>query len=303
MGLCIYLDGEFVDQRDEATVSLYDHGFLYGDGIFEGIRAYGGKVFRLDEHLRRLYDSARGIHLTLPISPEQMKDLVLKTCERTSEPDLYIRLIVSRGVGDLGIDPRKCTAGPRIYIIAGGIQLYAPEKYRDGLRVVTVTTRRNRPDSLPAQIKSLNYLNNIFGKIEANRLGADEGIMLNEAGYVAEATADNVFIVRDGELRTPAAHYGLLGGITRRVVVDLAREMAIPALEVGLVVQDLATADEMFLTGTGAELIPVVDFDGHPVGDGQPGPVFKRLLSAFRDRAAREGTPYLKAETSAPTDR
>lgn len=298
MGLCIYLNGKFVDRREDASVSLHDHGFLYGDGVFEGIRAYNGRVFRLEEHIKRLYNSARGIHLSIPIPAEKMQALVVETCRRTGESDLYIRLVVSRGVGDLGIDPRKCRSGPSTYIIAGGIQLYPPEKYEDGLRVVTVATRRNRPDALPPQIKSLNYLNNIFGKIEANRLGADEGIMLDEAGYVTEATADNVFIVRGGEILTPATHYGLLVGITRGVVLDLAREMGIPAQETGLVVHDLATADEMFLTGTGAELIPVVDFDEQPVGDGRPGPVFERLLVAFREKTATEGVPYLAAAQS-----
>lgn len=295
MGLCIYLDGKFVDRREDASVSLYDHGFLYGDGIFEGIRAYNGRVFRLEEHIKRLYNSARGIHLTLAMSPDEMQALVLETCRRTGETDLYIRLVVSRGTGDLGIDPRKCTSGARTYIIAGSIQLYPEQKYRDGLRVVTVATRRNRPDALPPQVKTLNYLNNILGKIEANRLGADEGIMLNDAGYVAEATADNVFIVRNGEILTPAPHYGLLVGITRQIVLNLATEMGLVAREVGLVVHDLTSADEMFLTGTGAELIPVVDFDDHVVGDGRPGPVFKRLLAAFREKASTEGIPYMEA--------
>ena len=299
MGLCIYVNGTFVDRRQDASVSLYDHGFLYGDGVFEGIRAYGGRIFRLKEHIGRLYDSARGIHMAIPMPREEMESLVVETCRRAGAENLYIRLVVSRGVGDLGIDPGKCTTGPCVYIIAGTIQLYPPEKYEKGLRVVTVGTRRNRPDALPPQVKSLNYLNNILGKIEANHLEADEGIMLNDAGYVCEATADNVFIVRRGTLLTPAAHYGLLVGITRQAVLDLASEMKIPTRELGLVVHDLSTADEMFLTGTGAELAPVVDFDNHPVGDGRPGPVFKRLLAAFRVLASREGVPFLTAAQTA----
>jgi branched-chain amino acid aminotransferase len=298
MSLCIYLNGRHVDRREDALVSIYDHGFLYGDGVFEGIRAYAGRIFRLDEHINRLYGSARGIHLEIPMPPEEMKALVLETCRRTGEADLYIRLVVSRGVGDMGIDPRKCASGAGVFIIAGGIQLYPEEKYEQGLRVVTVATRRNRPDVLPAQIKSLNYLNNILGKIEANRLGADEGIMLDTDGYVAEATADNLFIVRRGELLTPAPHYSMLVGITRDAVLELAREMKIPAREVGLVTQDLATAEEMFLTGSGAELIPVVDFDDHPVGDGRPGPIFRRLLEAFRKKTRSEGEPYLEVAES-----
>jgi branched-chain amino acid aminotransferase len=293
MSLSIYLNGRWVDRREDAVVPLYDHGFLYGDGVFEGIRAYSGRIFRLDEHLRRLYDSAKGIHLQIPMPPAEMKGLLVEACRRTGEKDLYIRLVVSRGPGDLGIDPRKCTAGPGIYIIAGAIQLYPPAKYEEGLKVVTVPTRRNRPDVLPAQIKSLNYLNNILGKMEANRLGADEGIMLDGAGYVTEATADNVFLVRDGQVRTPATYFGLLVGITRQTVLELAREMDIPTLETGMVMQDLVSADEIFLTGTGAELIPVVELDGEKVGDGTPGPVFRRLLAAFRDLTRSQGEPYL----------
>ncbi len=302
MGLSIYLNGRFVSRREDATVSLYDHGFLYGDGIFEGIRAYAGRIFRLDEHLARLYESARGIHLTIPMPPSELKDLVKETCRRTGEENLYIRLIVSRGTGDLGIDPRKCTAGACTYIIAGGIQLYPQEKYERGLKVVTVPTRRNRPDALPAQIKSLNYLNNILGKMEANRLGADEGVMLDGAGYVTEATADNIFVVKSGELLTPAPHFGLLVGVTRGVVLELAADMGIPCRETGLITHDLAVADELFLTGTGAELIPVVSFDERPVGDGQPGPIFRRLLEAFRARTRSEGEPYLERAGSALAD-
>jgi branched-chain amino acid aminotransferase len=293
MPLSIYVDGRFVNRREDATVPLYDHGLLYGDGIFEGIRSYEGRVFRLGAHLDRLYGSARCLRIVIPITPAEMEALVVETCRRSAERNLYIRLVITRGVGDMGIDPRKCTGRPGIYIIAGAIQLYAPEKYEKGLNVVTVATRRNRPDSLPPQVKSLNYLNNVMGRLEANRVGADEGIMLNDAGYVTEATADNVFIVRGGEILTPSSHYGILEGITRGVVLDLARELGIPALETGLILPDLIRADEIFLSGTGAELIPVVSFDGLPVGDGRPGPVFRRLLEAFRALTRVEGVPYL----------
>ncbi|MFQ5766413.1 MAG: branched-chain-amino-acid transaminase [Acidobacteriota bacterium] len=292
MSPSIYINGRFFSRREEARVPLYDHGLLYGDGIFEGIRAYGGRIFRLDEHLERLYDSARGIHLEMTMTRQEMKTLLLETCSRTGQKDLYIRLIVTRGAGDLGIDPGKCKEGPGHYIIAGGIRLYPDEKYQKGLHVVTVPTRRNRPDALPAQIKSLNYLNNILAKVEANRLEADEGIMLDGAGYVTEATADNVFIVRRGKLLTPSPYFGLLAGITRSLVLDLASQLHLPVEETGLITHDLATADEMFLTGTGAELIPVVRFDGHPVGDGRPGPIFGRLLAAFRQRTRTEGEPF-----------
>ncbi|MCZ6651253.1 MAG: branched-chain-amino-acid transaminase [Acidobacteria bacterium] len=300
MGLSIYLNGTWATRREDAVVPLYDHGFLYGDGIFEGIRGYAGRVFRLEEHLRRLYDSARGIHLEIPVTRSRMKDLVVEACRRSGDSDLYIRLIISRGPGDLGIDPRKCTEGAGIYIIAGAIQLYSPQKYEEGLKVVTVSTRRNRTDALPAQIKSLNYLNNIFGKMEANRLGADEGLMLDGCGYVTEATADNIFMVRDGVLSTPAAHFGLLAGITRQVVLDLAGAMGIATREVGMLVQDLICADELFLTGTGAELIPVVNLDGEIIADGRPGPVFRKLLAAFSSLTRTEGEPFLEkvGETS-----
>ncbi|MFQ5671119.1 MAG: branched-chain-amino-acid transaminase [Acidobacteriota bacterium] len=294
MGLCIYVNGRFFERREDATVSLYDHGFLYGDGVFEGIRSYAGRIFRLDKHLDRLYRSARGIQLSIPMPVSEMKSLVVETCRRTAEENLYVRLVVSRGIGDLGIDPGKCSSGPGIFIIAGTIQLYPEEKYTEGLSVVAVSTRSVRPDVLPARIKSLNYLNNILGKVEATRRGADEGIMLDGAGYVTEATADNIFMVRGGQILTPAAHYALLLGITRSVVIEIAHSLDLPLRETGLIIHDLATADEIFLTGTGAELIPVVRFDGHAVGDGRPGPIFHRLLSAFRERSRGEGEPYIQ---------
>lgn len=290
MPLAVYLDGRFVGSRDEATVALFDHGFLYGDGVFEGIRAYNSRVFRMQDHLDRFYESAKGIALEVPMGREALASTILETVRRTGLTEAYIRLIVSRGAGDLGIDPRKCKK-PALYVIADKIAVYPKEKYDKGLRVIAASTRRNRVDSLNGQIKSLNYLNNILGLQEAIRTGADEAIMLNDQGYVTEATADNVFVVRHGAVLTPPAYLGLLKGITRGVVLELARELGMPAEEPILLMQDLYAADEVFLTGTGAELVPVVDVDGRTIGSGKPGPVFAKLLKAFRDRTQWDGTP------------
>jgi branched-chain amino acid aminotransferase len=291
MALSIYLNGQFLDDKDKALISLYEHGFLYGDGVFEGIRAYNGRVFRMRDHMDRLYKSARSILIEIPHGREELNGILLETVRRTGLNDAYIRLVVSRGPGDLGIDPRKC-ARAHVYIIAGGIRLYPEEKYRDGLRTIVCSTRRNRPDALNPQIKTLNYLNNIMGKIETIRAGVDEGIMLNDAGYVTEGTADNIFAVRDGRLATPPTHVGILEGITRRVIFELCREKGIDCAERILVVHDLYSADELFLCGTGAELIPVVEVDGRRVGDGRPGPVFQRLLGLFRERTQTDGVPF-----------
>src|SRR5437867_4599398 len=291
MGLAIYLDGRYVTKREDAAVALFDHGFLYGDGVFEGIRVYGGRVFRFDDHMDRLYRSARGISLEIPMDRQTLNEVVLETVRRSGLDSGYIRLIVSRGEGDLGIDPRKCAAAS-VYVIVDKIAVYPKEKYDAGLRVITASTRRQRPDTLDPQIKSLNYLNNILAKQEAIRQGADEAIMLNDSGYITEATADNLFVVRGGEVATPPVHLGLLEGITRRVVLDLAHQMAIPAHERILVMQDVYGAEEVFLTGTGAELVPVVEADGRRVGDGRPGPVFGRLLEAFRERTTWDGVLF-----------
>jgi branched-chain amino acid aminotransferase len=290
MALAIYLDGRFVTKREEALVSVFDHGFLYGDGVFEGIRVYGGRIFRMDDHLERLYASARGILLEIPIDRDALHKALVETVRRSGLDEAYVRLIVSRGYGDLGIDPRKCRKAS-VYIIADKIAVYPKEKYEQGLKIITAATRRQRPDSLNSQIKSLNYLNNILGLQEAIRAGADEAIMLNDSGYVTEATADNIFIVKAGEVLTPPAHLGLLKGITRGVVLDMAGEMGIAAAERVLVMQDVYTADEVFLTGTGAELVPVVEVDGRSIGAGRPGPCFLRLLEAFRERTKWDGTP------------
>jgi len=285
----IFLNGEFV-ARDSARVSVFDHGYLYGDGIFEGIRAYNGRVFRLDEHLDRLYESARTIMLQIPLTKVQMREAVLETLRRNGLRDGYIRLVISRGPGDLGLDPRKCPQAT-VVVIAENIQLYSQEAYTRGLRAITTTTRKIRPDMLSPQVKSLNYLGNILARIEVNQAGADEGIMLNADGYVTECTADNIFIVHRGELWTPPAFLGILKGVTRDTVLDLARTFEIHTEDRVFTLHDVYTADECFLTGTAAEVAPVVEVDGRPIGDGKPGAVTKRLSEAFRARVQAEGAP------------
>lgn len=293
MGLIIYFNGQFVDE-EEAKVSVFDHGLLYGDGVFEGIRAYHGRVFKLKEHIVRLFESARHIALDPGLTKEEMMEVVLETCRRNNLRDAYIRLVVTRGRGDLGLDPRKCPK-PLVFCIAAGIQLYPEELYEKGLELVTVGTRRNAPDALDPRIKSLNYLNNILAKIEAARAGAPEGLMLNKEGYVAEATGDNIFIVKNGHLYTPPAYIGLLEGITRNTVLDLAKNLGIPAEEKVFTRHDVYAADECFLTGTAAEVIPVVQLDSRPIGDGRPGPITRKLISSFRELTHTEG-PEIFAE-------
>lgn len=284
----IYLDGRFVDEAD-AKVSVFDHGLLYGDGVFEGIRLYDGNVFRLEEHLERLEYSAKAILLDLPLTRRELAQATCETCRLNGLQDAYIRLVVTRGVGDLGLAPWNCVR-PSVFIIASKIALYPPEYYRDGLAIVTVPTRRIGPAALPPTIKSLNYLNNILGKIEARQFGALEAIMLNEQGYVAECTADNVFIVHKGELITPLASQGALKGITRGAILDIARDLGVPIRECDMTRYDVWCADECFLTGTGAEVIPVTKLDGRVIGLGKPGPITLRVLDAFRSRVRTEGT-------------
>jgi branched-chain amino acid aminotransferase len=294
MGLIIYLNGEFVPE-EEARVSVFDHGLLYGDGVFEGIRAYNGRVFRLRQHLDRLYDSARSIHLEIGLSKEEMREVVLETVRRNRLRDAYIRLVVSRGCGDLGLDPRKCRQ-PTIFCIAAHIELYPKELYERGLDLVTVATRRNLPEAINPRIKSLNYLNNILAKIEATRAGASEGLMLNQEGYVAEATGDNIFIVKNRTLITPPPHVGILEGITRNAVMELADRQGIEVKEAVFTRYEVYTADECFLTGTAAEIIPVVKLDDRIIGDGQPGPITKALMRAFHELTRIEGEPiYLES--------
>jgi branched-chain amino acid aminotransferase len=286
--MIVYFDGKYVDSSD-AKVSVFDHGLLYGDGIFEGIRIYGGNVYRLDEHLERLELSARAIMLAMPLNRAQLVEAVCETCRRNKLTDGYIRLVVTRGVGDLGLAPWSC-ANPTTFIIASKISLYPQEYYDNGLSIVTVPTRRIAPDALPSTVKSLNYLNNILAKIEAKQAGALEAIMLNQQGYVAECTADNIFVIHKGEIITPAASQGALKGITRATVFDIARELGIPMREADLTRYDVWCADECFLTGTGAEVIPVVKLDGRVIGAGKPGPVTARVLASFRQRVLVEGT-------------
>jgi branched-chain amino acid aminotransferase len=283
----IYLDGKLVDEA-EAKISVFDHGLLYGDGVFEGIRLYGGNVFRLEEHLIRLEHSAKAILLTLPLTRDELREAVCATCRANGLKDAYIRLVVTRGVGDLGLAPWSC-ARPSVFIIAGKISIYPPEHYEVGLAIVTVATRRIGPAALPPTVKSLNYLNNILAKIEARQAGALEAIMLNEQGYVAECTADNIFIVQAGVLLTPAAAHGALRGITRGTVLDIARDLGLPCRETDLTRYDVWCADECFLTGTGAEVIPVVKLDGREIGAGRPGPVTARVRAAFGQRVLAEG--------------
>jgi len=280
MGLKVYVNGELVPM-EEAKVSVFDHGYLYGDGVFEGIRAYGGRLFTFQEHIDRLYASAAAIELTIPLTKEQFKAAVVETLEANNLKDAYVRAVVSRGEGTLGLNPRLCEK-PTVVIITDSIALYPKELYENGLEVVTVSTIRNHPNALDPRIKSLNYLNNILAKIEGLNAGVMEAIMLNSRGHVAECTGDNIFIVRKGELLTPPRSAGILEGITRNVVIALAREAEIPVREEDLTRYDLFTADECFLTGTAAEVIAVVKIDGRPVADGKPGPVTKDLLARFR---------------------
>jgi branched-chain amino acid aminotransferase len=284
----IYLDGKFVDEAD-AKVSVFDHGLLYGDGVFEGIRLYGGNIFRLEEHLERLEYSAKAILLQIPLTREQLSWATCETCRQNNLEDAYIRLVVTRGVGDLGLAPWLCPK-PTVFIIASRISLYPKEHYDNGLAIVTVPTRRINPAALPPTIKSLNYMNNILAKIEARQFGALEAIMLNDQGYVAECTADNVFIVYRGELITPAASQGALKGITRSTIIDIGKVLDLPVREADMTRYDIWCADECFLTGSGAEVIPVVKLDGRVIGAGTPGPITQRIMNSFRQRVRVEGT-------------
>ena len=287
MSQLIYLNGSLVP-KEQAVVSVYDHGLLYGDGVFEGIRVYGHRVFMLPEHISRLYESARAIRLTIPISEAEMIVAVEQTVAANKIEDGYVRLVITRGAGSLGLDIRK-TSDPQVIVIADTITLYPQELYEKGLSIVTASTIRNHPGALSPRIKSLNYLNNILAKIEATDQGCLEALMLNHKGDVAECTGDNIFIVKQGVLKTPPTDAGILEGITRNVVLDLARKAGIPTREVTLQRHDMYVADEFFLTGTAAELIPVVQLDGRPIGDGKPGPITQQLLKRFQTfaRSAR----------------
>jgi branched-chain amino acid aminotransferase len=285
MSLQIYISGKFYD-KENAKVSVYDHGFLYGDGVFEGMRSYGGKVFRLKQHLDRLWNSAKAIWLKMPISQEEMAKAVNDTLAKNSIKDGYIRLIVTRGAGALGLDPNRCSE-PQVIVIADHIQLYPQEMYANGLEIVTASTIRNHTAALNPRIKSLNYLNNIMAKIEGLQAGCVEALMLNAKGEVAECTADNIFIVRGGVLQTPPIDAGILEGITREAVIELAGELKIPVQQIALTRHDIFIADECLITGSAAEIIPVVKLDSRVIGDGKPGPLTKKLTERFH-RLTRE---------------
>lgn len=275
----IWINGQLCDKAD-AKISVYDHGLLYGDGVFEGIRVYSGKVFRLREHIDRLYDSARSIYLEIPINRDEMMGAVTDTVRANNKQDGYIRLVVTRGAGSLGLDPRK-TTDPQVIIIVDDISMYPPELYANGMEIVTAATIRNHPNAVNPRIKSLNYLNNILAKIEGIRAGCLEALMLNHKGEVAECTGDNVFLVKKGILRTPPIDAGVLEGVTRNAVLELACAAEIPTQEVALTRHDVYTAEELFLTGTAAEVIPVVKVDGRVIGTGKPGPITRQLHERF----------------------
>ncbi len=286
MGMKIYLDGEFVDKED-AKISVFDHGVLYGDGVFEGIRAYAGKVFRLEEHIKRLYESAHSLLLEIPMTQEEMIDVVHKSLEINNLTDAYIRLVVTRGVGDLGLDPRKCPKAT-VFCIAASIALYPKELYDTGLNVIIVSTPKQSPMALSPKVKSLNYLGNILAKIEGMSAGCMEVIMLNCEGYVAECSADNIFVVKDGAITTPPASAGILEGVTRGAVMDLAGELGIVLKEENLTRHDLYVADEIFITGTAAEVIAVVNIDRRVIGEGKPGAITGKMLEAYRKLTGQE---------------
>ncbi|QEG34906.1 branched-chain-amino-acid transaminase [Bythopirellula goksoeyrii] len=279
----IYINGSFFPQK-EAKISVFDHGLLYGDGVFEGLRSYVGKVFRLEQHVRRLYESARAICLEIPLSQEQMCKAINDSVKKNGLTDGYIRAIVTRGAGTLGLDPNRCS-NPQVIIIADTIALYPQELYDNGLEIITTSITRNHPSALSPRIKSLNYLNNILAKIEGLKAGCIEALMLNHKGEVAECTGDNIFLVRDEVLYTPPLDAGILAGVTREAVIELARAAGTEVQEVSITKHDVYVADECFLTGTAAEVIPVVKVDDRPIGDGKPGPVTKDLTERFHQLA------------------
>lgn len=281
MPLKVYISGKLYD-KDDAKISVYDHGLLYGDGVFEGIRSYAGRVFRLDEHLDRLYASARAVRLEIPMTKQALAAAVVDTLKVNGITDGYVRLVVTRGAGYLGLDPRK-TSSPQVIIITDHIELYPAELYEKGLSIVTAATIRNHPNALNPRIKSLNYLNNILAKIEGTDAGAAEALMLNHKGEIAECSGDNIFVVRQRSLFTPPNDAGILEGITRGTVMDLARGAGYGVHETALTRHDVYTADECFLTGTAAEVVPVVKCDGRSIGTGQPGPITRELRQRFME--------------------
>jgi branched-chain amino acid aminotransferase len=279
MSLKIWIDGQLVD-KSEAKLSVYDHGLLYGDGVFEGIRVYSGKIFECEAHLDRLWNSAKALRLQIPVTRDEITKAMYETVKVNNFTDCYIRLVVTRGVGDLGLDPKKCSK-PTVFIISDLIAVYPKEMYDKGIAVITASVIRNHPNALSARVKSLNYLNNILAKIEANDAGVPEAIMLNHEGNVAECTADNLFVVREGVVYTPTTYDGILEGVTRRVIIQLCAQLGIPLVEKTLQRHDIYIAEEMFLSGTGAEVIAVTKVDGRPIGAGQAGPLTRGVMEAF----------------------
>jgi len=287
----IYINGKFYDKQD-AKISVFDHGLLYGDGVFEGIRSYNRLVFKLKEHVDRLFESAKSIMLTVPLSKEELTKAIVTTLRENKLSDAYIRLVVTRGEGDLGLDPRKCHGRSAVIIIADKIVLYPEKFYKEGLRIITVPTVRNLPEALNPQIKSLNYLNNILAKIEATNAGCDEAIMLDSLGYVAECTGDNIFIVKNKHLYTPPQCMGTLRGITRDTVIEICHKSKIPVHEHVITRHEVYISDECFLTGTAAELIPVVTVDGRIIGTGKPGKLTLSMMKKFKETTKKEGVRY-----------
>ncbi len=295
MSRWVFINGEFLE-KEHAKISVYDHGLLYGDGIFEGIRMYGGNVFRLREHLERLFDSAKSILLEIPYTIEELEQIVVETLRMNNFKDrAYIRLVVSRGVGDLGLDPYKCHE-PQLIIMAEQLALFSSDLYDKGIEMVTVPTRRNRPDVLSPMVKSLNYLNNIMLKVEARKAGADEALTLNTEGYVAEGSGQNIFIMKKRVLYTPPSYVGALEGITRNAIIDISKELGYEVKEVPFTRHDVYVAEEVFLTGTAAEVVPVVKLDGREISDGKPGNHTHVLLKAFRELVLRDGVNVYSAE-------
>ena len=285
----IYLDGNFVDKKD-AKISVFDHGLLYGDGVFEGIRSYDSLIFKCEEHVNRLYETAQAIELVIPLSKDEMIQAIADTLKENKLEDAYIRVIVTRGEGDLGLDPKKCYGKPSIIIIADNIVLYPQEFYSNGMEIITVKTRRNHPEALHPKLKTLNYLNNILAKIEAGKEGYIEAIMLDHEGYVAECTGDNIFFIKGGRMFTP--NRSILIGITRNMVIEIAKEEGIITEERLIELDEIYSADECFLTGTAAEIIPVVKVDGKVIGNGKPGTVTKRLIAMFKAATTKDGVKY-----------
>jgi len=286
----VYIDGTLYD-KDVAKVSVFDHGFLYGDGVFEGIRVYNRCVFKLTDHIDRLYDSAKAIMLTIPLNKQEMASAVISTLKENKLNDGYIRIVVSRGTGDLGLDPRKCKDAT-VVIITDAITLYSAQLYEKGLDTITVPTRRNSPEALNPQIKSLNYLNNILAKIEATNHGVPEAIMMSQEGYVTECTGDNIILIKKNKLVAVPTWLGVLAGITATTVLDIARSLKMSCEEKPFTRYDIYTADELILTGTAAEVIPVVKVDGRPIGDGTVGPITKRLIEEFKKIVSKDGVKY-----------